>query len=148
LSVDRIFSSPLGRATSTAAIVADVVGLPVEVLDGLTEVDHGDFAGLTNDEIDALHPGALAERAAQKYTWRFPNGESYSDADIRAGQVLDRVRTAGSRTPLLVTHEMVGLMILRRLLRRTPEAALNRSLPHGRILEVVPADRSDRFLGE
>lgn len=147
LSVDRIFSSPLGRARFTAAIVAAAVGLAVEVVDELREVDHGDFAGLTNDEIDVRHPGALAERAARKYTWRFPNGESYRDADIRARRVLDHVQAAGSRAPLLVTHEMVGLMILRRLLNLTPEAALKRSLPHGRILEVVPADRSDRFLG-
>jgi broad specificity phosphatase PhoE len=66
LSVDRIFTSPLGRAASTAAIVADAVGLPFQVLDELAEVDHGEFAGLTNDEIEARHPGALAERAARK----------------------------------------------------------------------------------
>jgi probable phosphoglycerate mutase len=146
LPIDRIFTSPLGRATATAVIAGHATGVPLEIVDDLAEVDHGQFAGLTNDEIEARHPGVLAERAGQKYTWRFPMGESYHDADTRAGRALEYMHAAGSRRPLLVTHEMVGLMVLRRLLDLTPEAALARSLPHGQVLEVVPSRTSVRVV--
>jgi broad specificity phosphatase PhoE len=39
--VDRIVSSPQRRAYETAQPLADRLGLPVEVLDGLAEVDRG-----------------------------------------------------------------------------------------------------------
>jgi broad specificity phosphatase PhoE len=79
-------------------------------------VNHGRMAGLTREEIEASFPGALARRAEDKYRWRFPGGESYADADGRAGTALARIDAAGPRHPLIVSHEMIGRMLLRHLL--------------------------------
>ena len=52
LGADSVFSSPLGRARATAAVVGSRLSLPVVVASDLAEIDHGAFAGLTTDEID------------------------------------------------------------------------------------------------
>jgi probable phosphoglycerate mutase len=55
------------------------VDRPLHVVPELAGVHHGDFAGLTNEQLAAAHPAAARTRAADKYRWRFPNGESYAD---------------------------------------------------------------------
>ena len=111
--IDGVFSSPIGRARRTAEILA--TGLPVTELDDLAEVSHGEWSGLTSAEIDAGWPGLRAARSADKYGFRFPGGESYADADVRAGRALAEVARAGVRRPLLVSHEMIGRMLLKQL---------------------------------
>jgi probable phosphoglycerate mutase len=146
ISIDGIFSSPLGRAFTTAQVIGGGLGRQVLVIDELAELHHGDFAGLTNNEIDAAHPGEMNRRAKDKYHWRFPGGESYEDVDRRASIALDRIAEAGSRRPLLVTHEMIGRMLLRALLDLAPSHALERSLAHGVVLDVCPTGRTIREL--
>jgi broad specificity phosphatase PhoE len=140
LDADAVFSSPLGRARATADVVGSRFSLPVVVMSDLAEIDHGTFAGLTNEEIEARHPGELARRAQSRYTWSFPGGESYADADVRAGAALDAVVATGATSPVLVTHEMIGRMLLRTLLRLDTQDAFERSLSHGSVIEVWPAE--------
>jgi probable phosphoglycerate mutase len=113
--IDAIFTSPLGRARRTAEIVGETLGLPIQVLDELAEIAHGAWSGLTSAEIDAGWPGQRAAREQDKYAFRFPDGESYADADVRAGRALAEVARSGARRPLLVSHEMIGRMLLRQL---------------------------------
>jgi len=80
-------------------------------LEDLGEVHHGAYAGFTNEQIELRWPGELARRAHNKYLWRFPGGESYADADERAGRALAAVAEHQVRRPLLVSHEMIGLML-------------------------------------
>lgn len=135
---DRIFTSPLGRAAATARLVADGIGVPVVVVDELAEVDHGDFAGLTDAQIEARSPGEWFDRAGDKYGWRFPGGESYADADDRALLALEKIAADPARCPLIVTHEMIGRMLLRRLLGLTPQEALTRRMPQDLTYEIDP----------
>lgn len=141
-AIDHIFSSPLGRAHHTARLIATQVHVPVILVEELAEVHHGTFAGFTNDEIEARHPGELQDREHRKYTWRFPEGESYADADTRAALALQRIADEDTDTPLLVTHEMIARMLLRVLLDASPDEALKWSLPLGSITEVQPAGRT------
>lgn len=136
LGVDRIFTSPLGRTRETAAIISSVVDRRVFELPGLAEIHHGSFAGLTNDEIEQRHPGALARRSQEKYMWAFPGGESYADGAARAGGAIKQIKTTDATVPLLVTHEMIGRMVLGQLLDLEPNDALALSLPHGTVFEV------------
>ena len=134
--VDAIFASPLGRAVATARACADRVGHAVVEIAELGELDNGGMAGLTNAEIDRQFPGELARRAADKYRWRFPGGESYADADLRATAALRRIAGAGVRRPLIVSHEMIGRMLLRNLLGLDPGEALRRGQPNDVVLLV------------
>ena len=134
--IDAVFASPLGRARQTAEILAEAVALPVLVLDDLAEIAHGEWSGLTSAEIDAAWPGQRAVREREKYTFRFPGGESYADADMRVGQALAAMFASGSLRPLVVSHEMVGRMLVRQLARLTPEEALRRDHPSDVVYRV------------
>lgn len=113
--IDAVFTSPLGRARTTASILAAQLGLDVRVVDDLAEIDHGSWSGLGSAEIDPRWPGQREVRERQKYTYRFPGGESYADGEVRAARVLEEIGRSGVRRPLLVSHEMIGRMLLRRL---------------------------------
>jgi probable phosphoglycerate mutase len=131
----------MGRAVETARIIGAGIGLEPEVLDELAELDHGEFSGLVDAQIDAHFPGERDRRAADKYRWRFPGGESYADADARAALALARLRERPSRRPLLVSHEMIGRMLLRHLLGLDPQVALGRSHPHDVVFRIDPGAR-------
>lgn len=139
LDIDVIASSPTGRALTTAHTAAEALGMGVEVIDELAELDHGEFGGLTPSEMEARWPGARAERAQHKYVWRFPGGESYADADERAAVALGRIARSGALRPLIVSHEMVGRMVLRNLLGLSPEEVLTAQQPHNLVYEVTPS---------
>jgi broad specificity phosphatase PhoE len=139
--VDAVFSSPLGRAASTAAIFADFLKVDVVVIDELQEVHHGSMAGLTNHQIDAGYAGELLRRRHNRYQWRFPGGESYADADRRAANALASISRLGSRFPLIVSHEMIGRMLIRNLLDLSPGDALAVDHPHDVLYCIDPATK-------
>lgn len=141
LDVDVLVSSPIGRALTTAQACAGVVNLNVQLFDELAEVDHGDMAGLTTAEANTEFPGALDQRALDKYGWRFPGGESYADADKRAAVALRRVAETGARRPLVVSHEMIGRMLLRNLLGGRPADVLGTRQPHHVVYRVDPSTK-------
>jgi len=110
------------------------LGVDVRTLDDLHEVDHGQFAGFTDEELDAAHPGWRDERHQNLYEWRFPGGESYHDAHDRAIRALASPEITSASCPLIITHEMVGRMLIGALNHLTVEQALQCSLTHGSLL--------------
>ena len=134
--IDAVFSSPLARARTTAEILAEAIALPVVVLEELAEVAHGAWSGLTSAEIDSEWPGERAVRERDKYAYRFPESESYAEADVRAGLALAEVARTGARRPLLVSNEMVGRMLVKQLAGLTPDEALRRDQPSDVVYRV------------
>jgi broad specificity phosphatase PhoE len=140
--IDGVFSSPLGRAAVTAIWCAEVLGLTVTVVQELTEVHHGAMAGLTADEIEARFPGEMERRHQDKYDWRFPGGESYADASRRAASALAQIAGYRARCPLIVSHEMIGRMLMRHLLAASPATALSWKQPHDVLYQIDPRRRA------
>ena len=95
LEVDRLLSSPLTRATTTAALAG--FGDRVELTDALLEVDYGEYEGLTTTEIRASRPGWDLFRDG------CPGGETVEDAAVRARTLLDGLASSGGRV-LLFSH--------------------------------------------
>lgn len=84
--VDAVYASPLARAASTAAIIAEELGIgPVVTLDGLMERHAGEWQGLTRDEIDEAWPGYLASGG------RPPGWEDDGEVEARVLGSLDAV---------------------------------------------------------
>ena len=52
LPIDGVFSSPLGRAITTAQAYAGILQQTITTIDDLREIHHGDMAGMTNEEIE------------------------------------------------------------------------------------------------
>jgi broad specificity phosphatase PhoE len=101
----RIVSSDLQRARRTAEILAEALGLQVELDPTLQEIDVGDWEGLTRAEINERDPGALAEWSEGR-SESTPGGETRDHLTERARSAL--VRVASESAPgdrvLLVSH--------------------------------------------
>lgn len=133
--IDAVACSPLGRARDTAGVSA-AVGVPLIVIDELAEMDHGRMAGLTGEEAGARFSGELASRENDKYRWRFPGGESYADVDTRARSALRRIDLLDARRVLVVSHEMIGRMLLHALSDVSLADALHSRQPHNVVYEI------------
>jgi broad specificity phosphatase PhoE len=114
LAVDRVLSSPMTRATSTARLAG--FGDRVEVTDALLELDYGEYEGRTSPEIRAARPGWDLFRDG------CPGGETVEDAAGRARPLLAELAAAGGRT-LLFSHGHQLRVLTACYLGLPPEAA-------------------------
>jgi broad specificity phosphatase PhoE len=115
--IDRIISSPLGRARETAQIIASHTGAPVEIDDRLTELDYGEWEGLTVEEIESTFPGERQLYDADPSIHRVGGGESGLAVAARVGDFMESLigwweDVAGSRTCLLVGHSSLNRILL------------------------------------
>ncbi len=141
-----LVASPLGRAWQSAVIVADGLGLDPRAIafdERLKEHGYGTLEGRTMDEIEAEDPGFWARRAADKWDWQAPGGESYALLDRRVGAWLAE-QLAGAEL-IVVCHGMVSRVLRGRYAGLAPEATMNLSenqdelwrLDHGQIETLV-----------
>jgi broad specificity phosphatase PhoE len=96
--VDAVVASDLQRARETAEIIAAELGIgPVIVVEALRERAAGDWTGMTREEIDRAHPGAIEEG-------RHPDGYE-SDEDL-IGRAVPMLQAIAERvgSALVVTH--------------------------------------------
>jgi broad specificity phosphatase PhoE/ribonuclease HI len=120
-----VVSSPLVRARQTAHAVAEVLGLEVEVEEGLRETDFGDWEGYTFSEVRARWPREMEAWLASTAVAP-PYGESFDATTTRVRQARDRVLTRhGGKTVVLVSH-VSPIKTLLRLALDAPATALYR----------------------
>jgi broad specificity phosphatase PhoE len=99
-NVDAIISSPLGRALSTANVIASAVGVEVTTLDELREMNYGGgegraFLAVRRDDAETY------ERWIADGDCQCPGGESHNDVRRRFANALEKIHAA---RPVLVTH--------------------------------------------
>mgnify|MGYP001821717169 CR=1 FL=1 len=90
--VDAVYSSPLERAKETAAPISKARGLRTRIDRGLFECDFGDWTGAELKQLMKLPEWQTVQRAPS--TFRFPNGESFTEMQTRMVSALDRLRAA------------------------------------------------------
>ena len=100
--VAAVYSSDLVRASETARVVADRLGLDVVEDPGLREIDVGSWSGLTRAEVEQRFPEGYA---------RWLGGDIGHDGETReqlTARVVDTATTIAGRheaeTVLVVTH--------------------------------------------
>lgn len=113
---DLIIASDLRRATDTATVLAESIGVPLRIDKRLRETHLGEWQGLTGAEVDERSPGER-ERWRLDSTWAPPGGESRVDVADRAVEVVADLRTAEepSETVLLAAHGGLILALTARL---------------------------------
>ncbi len=74
LHIDKILSSDLPRALSTARILADRLSVPLETDTRLREMNQGALSGMANKEAEARYPHLYFNTLDMDD--RYPNGES------------------------------------------------------------------------
>jgi probable phosphoglycerate mutase len=88
--VDAIYCSPLERARETAAPIGKAVGIRPKIDRGLLECDFGDWTGAELKKLMKLPEWRTVQKAPS--TFRFPNGESFTEMQVRMVGALDRLR--------------------------------------------------------
>ncbi len=101
---DALYSSDLGRATETAAVFAEVLGLSVTATEALRERCFGVREGRSIEELTPAVTG-IGGGVVVDATARPQDGESLDDLQRRVGAFIEQLRHPdGSRRVLLVTH--------------------------------------------
>lgn len=140
--VDLVATSPLPRAKATAAIVAAVLDVPIIEVTELAETDFGDLTGLTTAQVEEQFPGVLEERQQDLYQWRYPGGESYEDVHHRSQVALSVIAAFLPKRVLIVSHEMIGRMLLKSLLALSADDALRTVQRHDVVYRVDVGTKS------
>uniref|UniRef100_A0A7C4KFS2 Phosphoglycerate mutase n=1 Tax=Anaerolinea thermolimosa TaxID=229919 RepID=A0A7C4KFS2_9CHLR len=87
--VRAIYSSPLERARETAAPLAQTLGLEVMIEPGLNEIDVGEWQGRFLRQLRRLKAWKTVQ--TQPSAFRFPQGETFAEAQARAVGALRRI---------------------------------------------------------
>ena len=100
-----LYSSPLRRALETAQAVAEQMGAEIVPDDGLSEMDVGEFEGLSGPQLRERFPEVMRMWDQDAAHAVMPGGESLSDVRDRAWQTLQRLAERHpSDTVVAVTH--------------------------------------------
>jgi len=112
-----VYASPLQRTMDTAAIVGAPHRLTPVPRDGLREIDHGRWEGLTRKEVEARFPEEYTTWEADPFTFAPEGGEAGLSVLARALPVLREivVRHAGERVAV-VSHKATIRLVLCSLL--------------------------------
>ena len=103
---ELVVASPYVRAHETGRVIAEALGLPLDIEPNLYERDVGSLIGKPYDSL-ARAPGY--DRATP-WRWRPDGGESYEDVRDRVGPILDRLAKAHpQRDVVIVSHG--GVMV-------------------------------------
>ncbi|MGH3822329.1 MAG: bifunctional RNase H/acid phosphatase [Pseudonocardiaceae bacterium] len=118
--VAAVISSPLLRARRTAKPVADALGVPLHVHDGLIETDFGAWEGLTFAEASARDP-ELHTRWLTDTSLVPPGGESMDAVHRRVRRARDQlIADHGAATLIVVSHVTPIKSLLRMALDAGP----------------------------
>jgi probable phosphoglycerate mutase len=115
--IDAVYTSPLSRTLETATILAAPHRLAPVAEDGLREIGHGHWEGLTRAEVEERFPGEYESWEEDPFTFAPEGGETGLAVLARALPVLRRVvvRHEGS-TVLVVSHKATIRLMLASLL--------------------------------
>jgi len=108
-SFDALYSSDLLRARQTAEIIAQRLGLPIQLDARLREVNLGVWEGMLGDEVALRYVAELDERRRDPVHSRPPQGETVLELAARVGQALDDIARAHPRGNVIVVSH--GLAI-------------------------------------
>jgi probable phosphoglycerate mutase len=136
--IAAVYCSPLSRTVETAAILADPHRLAPIHRDGLREIGHGHWEGLTRADVEAQFPGEYEEWDADPFTFAPSGGESGVAVLARAIPVVREIVTAhqGQRV-IVVSHKATIRLILSSLLGFDPRGYRDRLDQSPACLNVV-----------
>jgi len=97
---DAIFSSPLGRAISTAQVIAEATGLPINVVEELREMNYGVWEGKSFLDVRRDYAD-LYRRWIDDEEVTCPDGESHADVRRRLERAFASIE---AKKPIVIAH--------------------------------------------
>ena len=115
--ITAAYTSPLSRAADTAAIICEACQLKAVARDGLREISHGHWEGLTRSEVELRFGSEYAAWEEDPFTFAPEDGESGVAVLARALPAIRQIVTehAGDRV-LVVSHKATIRLLLSSLL--------------------------------
>lgn len=112
-----IYSSPLKRAWRTAQILAQPTSLPLHPLEGLIDIDYGQWQGLSPQEAAARDGELYWQWRHRPHLVKFPGGEGLAEVRARVEAAVDFLRQHHpQQTVVLVSHQVVCKVMVLALL--------------------------------
>jgi probable phosphoglycerate mutase len=111
--IQALYASPLQRTLDSALILGGAIGLTPILKDGLREISHGEWEGLTHDEARAKHPETFEAWSRDPFHHAAEGGESGQDVLDRAMPVLrDIVAAERGKRVAVVSHKATLRLVL------------------------------------
>jgi len=115
--ISAVYASPLSRTVETATILATPHRLPVIQRDGLREISHGHWEGMSRQVVETQFADEYAAWDADPFTFAPDGGESGVQVLARALPVIrEIVVTHAGQNVLVVSHKATLRLLLSSLL--------------------------------
>jgi probable phosphoglycerate mutase len=125
--IAAVYTSPLSRTQETAGILAEPHKLKPILRDGLREISHGHWEGLTRHEVEARFPGEYEAWDGDPFTYAPDGGESGLSVLSRALPVIRQIVVDHpDQTVLVVSHKATLRLVMSSLLGFDPRGYRDR----------------------
>jgi len=136
--IRAVYTSPLSRTIETAEILAKPHRLPLVRRDGLREIGHGRWEGLTRREVEERFAEEYAAWEADPFTFAPEGGESGLGVLARALPVIREIVVSHvGQTVLVVSHKATLRLIVSSVLGFDPRGYRDRLDQSPACLNVV-----------
>jgi len=127
-----VWTSELKRTKQTAEFIhANQINWKA-----LNEINAGICEEMTYEEIQEQHPKEFASRDEDKYTYRYPKGESYADLVARLEPVIMELEK--QENILVIAHQAVARCLLAYFLDKPSEELPYLKVPLHTVLKLTP----------
>ena len=110
---DAVYTSPLGRCRETGAEIAAPFRLELRPVDGLADIDYGEWQGLTRDQAQERWPDETELWFRTPHIAAIPGGETLAALLSRTSAALrDILWRHPDQTVVLVGHDSVNRLLL------------------------------------
>jgi probable phosphoglycerate mutase len=108
--IKAIYSSPLERAIETAEPLAQMLGLEIQIVPGVIELGLGDWQGKTLKQLGRLKLWKVVQERPSEM--RFPNGESFAEAQQRTVAQIEQIAAAHEENDLVACFSHADIIRL------------------------------------
>lgn len=119
IKFSKIYSSKQKRAMKTAEVLSNATNVEVIPVEGLEEINFGDWEGFSWKEVREKFPTEYELWYLNRRYTKSPNGESYQDILDRVIDALHKIISKSSEDAVIVTHSAV-IMCLQCYITNTP----------------------------
>jgi len=109
-----LVSSDIARAVETATIVAQQVGIELQIDPRFAETETGEWTDLSFAEVAASDPKGFASFLSLDSEWGFPGGETFAEQSARVHEALSDWRSrSGDDDVVVICHGNVIRLVQR-----------------------------------
>ena len=133
----RHISTPVVSYTTSDGAHLDWVQMRPKAFRNLDELYAGLCDGMTYEEIADNYPDEAEARGADKFQYRYPRGESYTDLIARLEPLAHELER--SREPVvIVAHQAIHRVLFAYFMGMPREECIHVSIPLNTVIKITP----------